>query len=103
MDKIPSIAPTVLRDSRRFIHINDLANSSKDTHLKLRSGIDIVKNTHAKIKLREEKKLLEQVHLPLWPDDQRAVPNGILRSALFGAIRPGKRRYIDGVLNCTQN
>lgn len=61
-----------------------------------RSGVEIAKNTYAKIKEREEKKILEQLHLPLWPDDQRAVPNGILRSALFGAIRPGQRRYIDG-------
>lgn len=36
------------------------------------------------------------VQLPLWPDAVRAVPNGFLRSALFGAIRKGRRRYIDG-------
>ncbi|MDD2750134.1 MAG: plasmid replication initiator TrfA [Acidithiobacillus sp.] len=36
------------------------------------------------------------VTLPLWPDPVRAAPNGFLRSALFGAIRKGKRRYIDG-------
>lgn len=34
--------------------------------------------------------------LPLWTDAVRAVPNGFLRSALFGAIARGKRRYIDG-------
>lgn len=36
------------------------------------------------------------VQLPLWPEAVRGVPNGILRSALFGAIARGKRRYIDG-------
>ena len=36
------------------------------------------------------------VQLPSWPDPVRAVPNGFLRSALFGAIAKGKRRYIDG-------
>jgi len=36
------------------------------------------------------------VHLPLWPDPVRAVPNGFLRSALFGAIAKGRRRYIEG-------
>ena len=36
------------------------------------------------------------VQLPLWPQPVRAVPNGFLRSALFGAIAKGKRRYIDG-------
>ena len=36
------------------------------------------------------------VQLPLWPEPVRAVPNGFLRSALFGAIGRGKRRYITG-------
>jgi len=35
------------------------------------------------------------VQLPLWPEAVRAVPNGILRSALFGAIKKGPRRYMD--------
>lgn len=35
-------------------------------------------------------------NLPLWPEPVRAVPNGILRSALFGAIAKGRRRYISG-------
>ena len=32
---------------------------------------------------------LEVVRLPPWPQSVRAVPNGFLRSALFGAIKPG--------------
>ena len=36
------------------------------------------------------------VQLPLWPEPVRAVPNGFLRSALFGAIAKGRRRYIIG-------
>ncbi len=35
------------------------------------------------------------VQLPLWPEPVRAVPNGFLRSALFGAIAKGKRRYME--------
>ena len=38
----------------------------------------------------------EPVQLPLWPEPVRAVPNGFLRSALFGAIRKGRRHYLDG-------
>lgn len=38
----------------------------------------------------------EPVMLPIWPETVRAVPNGVLRSALFGAIAKGKRRYLDG-------
>jgi len=36
------------------------------------------------------------VQLPLWLDEVRAVPNSFLRSALFGAIRKGRRRFIKG-------
>jgi hypothetical protein len=34
--------------------------------------------------------------LPVWPDAARGVPNGVLRSALFGAIRRGRRKALDG-------
>jgi len=34
------------------------------------------------------------VQLPLWPEPVRAVPNGFLRSALFGAIGKGQRRFV---------
>jgi hypothetical protein len=37
-----------------------------------------------------------KVQLPLWPEPVRAVPNGFLRSALFGAIRKGRRRFVKG-------
>lgn len=35
--------------------------------------------------------------LPMWVDAVRGVPNSVLRSALFGAIKRGKRAYQDGV------
>jgi len=38
----------------------------------------------------------ERLQLPLWPEPVRAVPNGFLRSALFGAIRKGRRRFVKG-------
>ena len=34
--------------------------------------------------------------LPQWPELTRGVPNGVLRSALFGAIKKGARRYMEG-------
>jgi len=34
------------------------------------------------------------VRMPVWPDEARGVPNVALRSALFGAIRRGPRRYL---------
>jgi hypothetical protein len=40
-------------------------------------------------------RLAQALQLPLWPDQTRGVPNGVLRSALFGAIRKGARKYMD--------
>lgn len=36
----------------------------------------------------------EQDKLPMWPDAVRGLPNSILRSALFGAIKRGKRAFM---------
>lgn len=35
------------------------------------------------------------VQLPLWSEPQRGIPNSILRSALFGLVRRGRRGYVD--------
>lgn len=50
----------------------------------------------AKREAQEQEEPAQEIQLPLWPEPVRAVPNGFLRSALFGAIAKGKRRYIDG-------
>lgn len=42
-----------------------------------------------------ERALAAPAQLPFWPEAVRGVPNGILRSALFGAIKRGKRRYVE--------
>jgi hypothetical protein len=55
----------------------------------------------ARADAKTEEKTIEtakQVMLPVWPESVRAVPNGFLRSALFGAIGKGKRRYMQGEL-----
>jgi hypothetical protein len=36
------------------------------------------------------------VRLPVWPEPVRSVPNGMLRSSMFGAIKKGLRRYMKG-------
>jgi hypothetical protein len=41
------------------------------------------------------KKTAEIIQLPIWPEAVRGVPNGVLRSALFGAIKKGPRRYLE--------
>ncbi|MBB1489594.1 Replication initiator protein A [Oceanospirillum sp. D5] len=39
----------------------------------------------------------EVIRLPVWPESVRGMPNTVLRSALFGAIRRGPRKYQDRV------
>ena len=42
----------------------------------------------------------EVIRLPTWAEDLRSVPIGMLRSALFGVIRRGRRRALEGeILN----
>jgi hypothetical protein len=38
---------------------------------------------------------IAKVQLPIWPDVVRGVPNGVLRSALFGVIKKGPRAYLE--------
>ena len=35
------------------------------------------------------------VKMPTWPEQVRGVPNGLLRSALFGVIKRGRRPYLE--------
>lgn len=65
---------------------------------KLNDILARIPEMQAMAKQRAEREPLPNnvVQLPLWPDPVRAVPNGFLRSALFGAIRKGVRRYMEG-------
>src|SRR3990167_8346897 len=47
------------------------------------------------IRRRHTERAIVDPQLLLWPEEMRGVPNGVLRSALFGAIKRGKRRYIE--------
>lgn len=37
--------------------------------------------------------MVTAAQLPIWPESVRGVPNAVLRSALFGAIKRGKRAF----------
>lgn len=70
---------------------------------KLNNLLARIPEMEAKAKQRAEREALpgaplpkNVVQLPLWREPVRAVPNGFLRSALFGAIGKGRRRYING-------
>ncbi|MDM5182058.1 plasmid replication initiator TrfA [Massilia sp. DJPM01] len=70
---------------------------------KLNNLLALIPEMQAKAKQRAEREPLpgaplpkNVVQLPLWPEPVRAVPNGFLRSALFGAIRKGRRRFVKG-------
>jgi hypothetical protein len=49
----------------------------------------------ANIQRKHIERAMADAQLPLWPEPMRGVPNGVLRSALFGAIKRGKRRYME--------
>jgi len=62
-------------------------------------ALNIINNISNKQKSKNNKKEQEiiqnnVVQLPLWPEETRALPNVVARSALFGVVRRGKRRYI---------
>lgn len=70
---------------------------------KLNDLLARIPEMQAKAKQRAEREPLpgaplpkNVVQLPLWPEPTRGVPNGVLRSALFGAIKKGTRRYMEG-------
>lgn len=65
-------------------------------HRRTKDPITWVNERAAEAKEKAEKKESNIVQLPLWSEPVRAVPNGFLRSALFGAIAKGRRRYING-------
>ena len=70
-------------------HLNDLLARIPETRAKAKQRAECAQLQGAPLPKNV-------VQLPLWPEPVRAVPNGFLRSALFGAIARGKRRYIDG-------
>jgi hypothetical protein len=81
----------------------------EDTVPRSKTYAEVMAKLQARIEKNAERDLLNEVNktsslplnaakLPIWPEAVRAVPNGFLRSALFGAIKKGPRRYIQGEL-----
>lgn len=56
--------------------------------------VQSINNLQSRRRQQEEIALLQQLELPLWLDHQRGVPNGLLRSALFGAVARGQQAYM---------
>ncbi|PIE79413.1 MAG: hypothetical protein CSA11_12070 [Chloroflexi bacterium] len=52
------------------------------------------KEAEEKSKSQTSLQKAEVIQLPLWAEEKCGMPNGFLRSALFGAIRRGSRRYL---------
>lgn len=51
------------------------------------------KEKEARAEKGGDKKEADVIQFPLWPEPKRAVPNAFLRSALFGVVKKGARRY----------
>jgi len=70
-----------------------LKNAHEDESYK-----DANRRLYKEIEAKEVARIMQipyPLTLPQWPENKRALPNGMLRSALFGAIRKGRRRYLD--------
>lgn len=67
-----------------------------NTPAKPQDPFELAKQRGQEMRARIAKREAQEIQLPLWPEPVRAVPNGFLRSALFGAIAKGRRRYING-------
>lgn len=65
------------------------------TKLSISEKLEIARNRRGTAAKPAESEPEKPVRLPIWPDAVRAVPNGFLRSALFGAIARGRRRYME--------
>ena len=52
------------------------------------------KEAEEKAKTKAKQQTATVIQLPLWAEEKCGIPNGFLRSALFGAIRKGSRRYL---------
>jgi hypothetical protein len=52
-----------------------------------------IANVAARAKERREQESIA-AGLPEWPEKARGIPNGALRSSLFGAIRKGPRKFL---------
>lgn len=76
-------------------HTNTPAEAQDPFELARRRGEEM-RARIAKREAQEKEEPAQEIQLPLWPEPVRAVPNGFLRSALFGAIAKGRRRYING-------
>lgn len=81
----------------------DEKNSAPPARKKTAVEILADRTARANAALADRAKLPTEIHpeskkvqLPIWPNVVRGVPNGFLRSALFGAIAKGRRRYING-------
>ena len=46
-------------------------------------------------------KRADVIRLPLWPEEVRACPSAVLRSALFGVVRRGRRHYLQNQIMAT--
>lgn len=80
---------------------------TEDTAPRSKTYAEVMAKVKARIEQNAQRKLFNEaaeallppprnvVKLPVWPDAVRGVPNGVLRSALFGAIKRGARPYLE--------
>jgi hypothetical protein len=92
------------KDLQKEIKMELKSNTDKDFEIQNKKILKRIEDSKKAKEEREQNQEVSQektnlakvIRLPVWPEAVRAVPNGMLRSSLFGAIAKGRRRYING-------
>ena len=81
-------------DSAMTTPLNEMVSMDSSKKLTVEEKLARARTRSGTAAQPAEQKAAAPARLPIWPDAVRAVPNGFLRSALFGAIAKGRRRYL---------
>ena len=93
---------TVTKTESKMADEEHTKNEPKNEKLK---GLEWLKKRSAEItnqaqtkEKAQAPKQPENLPIPQWPEAARGVPNAFLRSAVFGAVRPGARAQLNNTL-----
>ena len=76
-------------------------NSTDDLRVRLAQIAERAKQRNRERAPEPAPKPAKVTRLPLWPEEVRACPSSVLRSALFGIVRRGRRKALEGEILAT--
>lgn len=76
-------------------------NSTDDLRVRLAQIAERAKQRNRERAPEPAPKPAKVTRLPLWPEEVRACPSSVLRSALFGIVRRGRRKALERAILAT--